>query len=832
MSGTSFTAANQSDLVAALAAIAADTAPIGAPLAAYTITLTASFAITGAVTASVNAGGDSVTIANAGHVISGTGSLVVGGSGTVVLAGNNVFSGGITFQAGTLELAARGGAGAGIVSLTGGATLPQVLRIDGTRMPINPITGQSGPLALVDLPNIAATTPWGTIDVNNVLTIPTASGSVSLTYTPFVSIGPRGESVINFLADGTGGTYLESNFLYPSAAVTVFGAGGGIVSSGFNDITRNASVQAALANPVNAGVIAGTVLAMDYTGPVAANPAGTIEVLMHQAAAIALPDTPTVVVSDAAGAVSVIGGSAYNSLVLTGAGGLTYVGGSGQGSVVAGGGDNAVYIPAGAVGQYVDLGAGNDTIVATGGTDLLSPGLGRNMVWLGAGADYVKAEGTDTIVGGAGNAIIDATKGLLAANVLAWLGPAGSSVYGGMGRSTIIGGAGNDLMETFGGASQLWLGSGADTVLSAGADTIVGGSGAGSVTALGNAIMFGGSGALIYAGSVTSTLVGGAGNITGSGGGLVIGGGGTLNFQANGATTVVGGAGAATVNSAGLMVGGTGALVFNNFANNYGNYTGIGGTVVTNPLGSATINSGAYGSHLLLYDNGNTTYDQLPPLYGQYYGNDAIIAQSGSLTVPLAVGMNITAMPGVGHSHVTVGGGSNVTGGGDGDVLVAQNVGPKANFHSGLYVPFPVHLTAGAGAAVVSAAGFLGDLTIAGGSGADQITGGDGYTTIMAGSGAATIAVGLSTNYTNGTLFSQQTATTLVFAAGNASSDLIRNFVPSFDFISLQGFPAGEAAADFAAATVTGGGDTLMTLSDGTHLTFAGVSGLGLGNFV
>ena len=831
MSGSRFSAANQADLAAALAAIATQTAPIGAPPTAYTITLTADFAITSALTAAINASTASVTIANAGHVISGTGSLVVNGPGTLVLAGNNVFTGGIAFQSGTLELAARGGAGAGIVALSGGATLTQVLRIDGTLMPINPITTVYGQFSLVDLPAVAATTPWGTVDTNGVLTIPTSTGTVALTYTPSLSFGPRGVSVINFLPDGTGGTYLESNFLFPSAAVTVFGATGGIVASGFDDITRNATVQTALANPVNAGVIAGTVLAMDYTGPLPANPGGTIEVLMHQAAAVALPDTPSVVVSDAKGAVSVIGGAAYNSLVLTGAGGLTYVGGSGQGSVVAGGGDNIVYIPANAVGQYVDLGQGNDTIVATGGTDLLSPGLGRNMIWLGSGAAQVKAEGTDTIVGGTGNAIIDATQGLLAANVLAWLGPAGSSVYGGYGRSTIISGAGNDYVQTYGGASQLWLGSGVDNVLSAGADTIVGGSGAGNITALGSAIAFGGSGALTYAGSVTATLVGGAGNITANGGGLVFGGNGALTFQAAGAATVVGGAGAATVNGAGVMVAGSGALTFNNQLSGFGS----GGVVVTNPLGSATINSGGYGSHLLLYANGSTTYNQLPPLYGQFYGADTIIAQSGSLTVPLAVAMNITAAPGSGNNHITVGGGSNVTGGGDGDVLVAQQAGPRANFHGGLYVPYPVHLAAGVGAATISATGFQGDLTIAGGSGADQITGGDGYTTIIAGSGAATIAVGAVTSYYayDGVSYGQHLATTtLMFTAGNASSDVISNFIGGIDFISLPGFPASEAADALAAATITGGGDTQLTLSDGTHLVFVGVSGLTPGNFV
>ena len=71
-----------------------------------------------------------------------------------------------------------------------------------------------------------------------------------------------------------------------------------------------------------------------------------------------------------------------------------------------------------------------------------------------------------------------------------------------------------------------------------------------------------------------------------------------------------------------------------------------------------------------------------------------------------------------------------------------------------------------------------------------------------------------------------------MFTAGNASSDVISNFIGGIDFISLPGFPASEAADALAAATITGGGDTQLTLSDGTQLMFVGVSGLTPGNFV
>jgi autotransporter-associated beta strand protein len=56
-------------------------------------------------------------------VVSGTNSVVVQGPGTVALAGNNLFSGGVVVDAGTLQLNSATGAGSGPIQLNGGGTL-------------------------------------------------------------------------------------------------------------------------------------------------------------------------------------------------------------------------------------------------------------------------------------------------------------------------------------------------------------------------------------------------------------------------------------------------------------------------------------------------------------------------------------------------------------------------------------------------------------------------------------------------------------------------------------------------------------------------------------
>ena len=70
------------------------------------------------------------------------------------------------------------------------------------------------------------------------------------------------------------------------------------------------------------------------------------------------------------------------------------------------------------------------------------------------------------------------------------------------------------------------------------------------------------------------------------------------------------------------------------------------------------------------------------------------------------------------------------------------------------------------------------------------------------------------------------------FANGSAGgSDLITDFSASTDKVTLQGYGSGAVTAALNSAAFSGGSETL-TLSDGTKVTFAGVTNLSGSNFV
>lgn len=876
MSTTLFGVHTQNELVAALAVIAQQNGSGGA----WQIVLTGDIDLAGSLTIQLGADSARLTITTAGYVIAGTGTLAVAGRGTLVMDGNNTFTGGVEFASGTLDLATRGGAGSGRIHLAGGTDgTPQILRVHGTAMPINPIrieydggmtNGRPWAYAAVDLVDIAATAQYTGFSDDGSISIPTAAGPVQLTFSAGRSIGFRGGSRVSLLPDGAGGTMLMSLGLFPDPAVTVLGAGGAVIATGFDDLLRNATVQS-LANAISAGVIAGRVTPIDNAAGILQGVAGgTIEALVHQAVAVALPDAPAVLFSDAPTAPVVFGGAVDGQLILAGAAGITFAAGTGAGSVLSGAGNSLVNIPLGNAGEYIDLGAGDDTVVTPGGNNTISAGMGRNMLWLGAGGSLVVAKGNDTIVGGTGNAAIDATQGVIPANVLAWFGPGGTQFVGGAGRSTVIGGTGSDTISTAAGASLLWLGSGGDQVLSAGADTIIGGVGAATVTAL-RALTYGGTGTLNFVAfpantdsQAANTVVGGAGAATVTGAELVFAGtgpveinpspghattvvGGSGPLAVNGAALVFAGSGATTVGSAAVVVAGTGTLLF----------AGTGGTVLSNPAGASTIASTGRTGTFLLYADGDTSFSSdkapydiaataTPPYYlsARLAGVDTIIGIGGHLSVPFATAALIFA-PATGGSSITVGGQSTVVGGGSGDLVTAIDDGVLQPYSVSYYqppyshygsftaaytAPAPVLLAAGPGAETVSAAGFRGDATIIGGSGPDLLIAGNGNTNLFAGTGPATLVGGTPLTYYSA-VQTVTTGTTFILTAGSANEIRIENFLSGPDFISLAGFLTGEADAALAGATIQGG-DTLLTLSDGTHITFAGFTGLAATDFI
>ena len=269
------------------------------------------------------------------------------------------------------------------------------------------------------------------------------------------------------------------------------------------------------------------------------------------------------------------------------------------------------------------------------------------------------------------------------------------------------------------GANQFWLGSGQADVDSDGADTIVAGSGAATVT-------------------------GGADTISAADGhsDLVFGGSGTLWFSnLAGGSTVVGGAGSDT------LFGGSGPTCF---------YGGSGGgNILIGGSGPSTLVGGGDGD--LLYARGS--------------GNDVLAAGGDNAT--LAGGSST---------------GNNLYFGGSGRNVIA----------------------AGAGADTI--AGGSGQSTIFAGAGDDLVFGAAGGGVIVAGSGNATLVGGAGPE-----LYA-------VFD-GRAGGDVtIDGFRPGVDHLTLPDYSAQSVAASLL-GQIDQAGSTQLLLSDGTTITFSGLSG-------
>ena len=182
---------------------------------------------------------------------------------------------------------------------------------------------------------------------------------------------------------------------------------------------------------------------------------------------------------------------------------------------------------------------------------------------------------------------------------------------------------------------------------------------------------------------------------------------------------------------------------------------------------------------------------------------------SGSLFADGGAGGGLLAGGSAGGNELLAGSGSaTIFGGGAGDALFADGAAPDL-------------LVAGAGNETLSGVGTSGANVFFGGSGADLIGGGAGNEIFVAGSGTATILGGSGADLYG-------------FSRGFSSGghDIVQGFsAAKGDAVALAGYGAGEAARALAGAT-TAGGNTTLTLSDATQVTFLGVTNLGAANFV
>lgn len=253
----------------------------------------------------------------------------------------------------------------------------------------------------------------------------------------------------------------------------------------------------------------------------------------------------------------------------------------------------------------------------------------------------------------------------------------------------------------------------------------------------------------------------------------------TVFAPASGSLTFLGGTGTSTV------MGGAGSLLVSG---------GTGTVTVYAGTGPATVYGGLAGGNLLLASSGNTT------LTGGG-NNDTLVGGSGSNVL----------VAGPGTETLFANGQSTVYGGPGATTVV--DAGTQTTVIGGAG---SLDYWGGAGAAVVyggsgagSFAAGAGSMTLTEGTGTSLVTVGKGDLTVFDGAGFSLFAVNKGT------------------AGGTAT---ISGFKPGTDQISLKGFDAGEAARALSAAKAVSGG-TMLTLSDGTRMTFVGIEHLSATSF-
>ena len=643
------------------------------------------------------------------------------------------------------------------------------LRVHGTTMPANILAALS-PAALIDLPDIQATPGVVTVTGGTQhYDLPLAGGG---TATLRDTIGAADLAAIVTL-DGSGGSQI--GFIYEITA------NGVIVPQATRAYTSVGRGLAFVTTPVIAGALGAT------------------------------------------GAVTLHGGASDGGLVISGTEDLTFRAGTGAGTVIAGGGNNRYEQLGGAGDQTFLLGNGADTIFAFGNATV-DGNAGGKLILLGAGNDLILSHATsaaaDTVMGGSGNAsVVSHGNAILSGfsgsiNLTAAEGV--TTLFAGSAPATVAGAgtnAGNVIVTTNGSlvvyatnANDLVLGGGADTRILYYDYTQVGlphaggivSGGAGSVTVAANGGEFLGG----TAGNNHITMAG-VGTMVGGGAGDVLaftGGAGGIAFASSGATTMDGGAGGDVTLVAGM---GGGDIITGNA---HSMVWLSGGDEIVAAEGADTIVAGAGAATVTAAGPGVLLFAGSGALDFRNTGAvSTVVGGAGAMTVHGGSGGGLFFGSG-GDVLLAESGAATLVGGGAGDVLSITGGGYNL-------------LVGGGGAETLGGALATGVNAIYAGTGPDLLIGGAGLSYLFAGSGGTTLQGGSA-------------ATDFVFRHGMAGGQVaVTSWNPGLDSILLQSYPAGEAASALAGASHSGG-NTLLTLSDGTAITFVGVNTLSAANFL
>ena len=285
--------------------------------------------------------------------------------------------------------------------------------------------------------------------------------------------------------------------------------------------------------------------------------------------------------------------------------------------------------------------------------------------------------------------------------------------------------------------------------------------------------------------NTNATIFGSGGN-----GESVLSGASNLTFVATGGSgTVVAGAGSPHKGQEddqghkGKVAGGNRIVVPLGDHGNWLIETGGGNdTISARGGGNDTIGAGR-GHNLITLGSGDDLV--------QSSGYDTIHADSGAVTVEATKGSKDLIF--AGNSQLTYVGGS-------GSATIIGGTGPD-EIHGG---------SAGKNSIVAGS----GNATLFGGGDGDQFTGGSGNDTFVAAHGASTMTAGTGHD-------------TFEFSsASGGANDLISNFRQGMDQVLLQGYGSKTVADMVTAQTHPTAGSSMLTLPDGTKITFSDVSNI------
>ncbi len=284
-------------------------------------------------------------------------------------------------------------------------------------------------------------------------------------------------------------------------------------------------------------------------------------------------------------------------------------------------------------------------------------------------------------------------------------------------------------------------------------------------------------------GAVYTTSAGGAGNaffLDGPGSYVALGSGADTVSAVTGNNVIVTGAGA---NEVFLGSG-------NNYVASEGTDTIVSGT------GNDTVE--VTGSALIYGSSGSLIFAN------NAAGTPTVLAGTGSTTIYGNAGGGVYEAGSAGNSLLVAGvGATTLFGGGNNDILYAA--GSAADV-----------LVGGAGNEILTGGASTGPNAFFAGSGGDLIGAGLGKDTIISGTG-------------NDTMYAASGPDAFAFTNGQAGgADYIGAFKVGTDAVGLFGYDAGDgtAAAAAFAGRVVSGGNTIVTLSDKTTITFIGVTNL------